>query len=138
IHENKIEALAFEHLQGGGPVVHGGNCVTLFLEHVLRKPAVYRVVLDQQDMQCRLDSLRALRRLRRPTNSSASRDAGYRADGIQKFRLLDWLGEAGQHLAIEALSLFLAAQRRTEHDHGLDPEARVLPYLRGEFIAVHA
>src|SRR6267378_2875400 len=138
VHEDKIEALALECLQRGGPVVHGGDRVTLFLEHVLGEPAVYRIVLDQQDMQRRLDSLRASRHLRRPSGSAASRDAGYGAYGIQKLRLLDRLGEAGQYLAIEAVSFFLAPQRRTEHDHRLDPEGRVLPYLRGEFIAVHA
>src|SRR5947209_4753548 len=137
VHEDKIEALTFERLQRGGPVVHGGDCVTLFLEHVLGESAVYRIVLDQQDVQRRLDSLRAPRRLRCPPSSAASRYAGRGADGIQKFRLLDRLGEAGQHLAVEAVSFFLASQRRTEHDHRLDPEARVLPYLRGEFIAVH-
>src|SRR5437899_1169526 len=137
VHEDEIEALTFERLQRGGPVVHGGDCVTLFLEHVLGESAVYRIVLDQQDMQRRLDSLRAPRRLRCPPSSAASRYAGHGADGIQKFRLLDRLGEAGQHLAVEAVSFFLASQRRTEHDHTLDPEARVLPYLRGEFIAVH-
>jgi len=136
VHEDKIETLAFERFQRRSPVVRCDDRITLFLKHVLGKSAVYRIVLDQQNMQCRLDSLRAPRRC--PPSSAARRDAGPGADRIEKFLLLDRLGKAGQHLAIETLSFFLAPQGRTEHDHGLHTEARALPYLRREFIAIHA
>src|SRR6266851_5103764 len=89
-------------------------------------------------MQRWLDSLRTPRRRRRPASSGPRRGAERGADRIQEFRLLDRLGEAGQYLAIQAVSFFLAPQGRTEHDHGVDPEARAPPYLRGELVAIHA